>query len=335
MGLLDDLKKQALTALGETSDASTTSQNKNDVNKVYDDELENFISLALEDGELTEKEKQVLFKKAQAKGIDLDEFEMYLDARLARVKPKNKQNSEVTSAPNSTRSTNVRKCPNCGSIVPAFALACPDCGYDMGGILSSNAAQDMFGKIKEIYDEAEQKKEVLRNDNKGFLGLDKRDLEHEFYQIDSQTKNKVKLFVQNFLIPTTKTDLFEFISSLSTHVMSESEDEEYEFMTLDDEQLRITYKRKYKEALNKAMTIFPNDPLFSKFLSEEQNRIETINKKEQDSKKKSKIRKWTIIVSLVLIILDRSCLGLSWGLILLLNILTPIVISKLLAVFIK
>ena len=49
---------------------------------LYDPKIEKLIDLALADGELTEKEKQILFKKAEAEGIDLDEFEMVLDARL-------------------------------------------------------------------------------------------------------------------------------------------------------------------------------------------------------------------------------------------------------------
>jgi DnaJ-domain-containing protein 1 len=49
---------------------------------MYSEKLEKLIELALADGVLTEKEKQVLFKNAEAEGIDLDEFEMVLDAKL-------------------------------------------------------------------------------------------------------------------------------------------------------------------------------------------------------------------------------------------------------------
>lgn len=49
---------------------------------MYDERIERLISAALADGELTEKEKQILFRNAQAEGIDLDEFEMILEARL-------------------------------------------------------------------------------------------------------------------------------------------------------------------------------------------------------------------------------------------------------------
>lgn len=51
---------------------------------MYNEKLEALISAALADGVLTEKEKQVLFKKAEAMGIDLDEFEMVLEGRLAK-----------------------------------------------------------------------------------------------------------------------------------------------------------------------------------------------------------------------------------------------------------
>lgn len=52
----------------------------------YNQELEELIDVALEDGVLTAKEKQVLFKKAKEMGVDLDEFEMVLDSRLAKLK---------------------------------------------------------------------------------------------------------------------------------------------------------------------------------------------------------------------------------------------------------
>jgi len=66
----------------QPSQPSQPSQNNDGV---YSDKLEQLISLALLDGELTEKEKQVLFKKAEAEGIDLDEFEMVLDAKLKQL----------------------------------------------------------------------------------------------------------------------------------------------------------------------------------------------------------------------------------------------------------
>ncbi|MDR1623604.1 MAG: hypothetical protein LBS04_01325 [Tannerellaceae bacterium] len=49
---------------------------------MYSEKLENLINHALADGVLTGKEKQVLLRNAEAEGIDPDEFEMVLEARL-------------------------------------------------------------------------------------------------------------------------------------------------------------------------------------------------------------------------------------------------------------
>ena len=54
----------------------------NNDNALYDAQLEKLIDLALMDGVLTDKERQILIKKATQLGIDPDEFEMVLDARL-------------------------------------------------------------------------------------------------------------------------------------------------------------------------------------------------------------------------------------------------------------
>lgn len=53
---------------------------------MYNEKLEALITAALADGVLTDKEKEVLFKKAEAMGIDHDEFELVLDGRLAKRK---------------------------------------------------------------------------------------------------------------------------------------------------------------------------------------------------------------------------------------------------------
>ena len=47
-------------------------------------ELEKLISMALEDGEISEKEHDVLRKKAQALGIDPDELDMVLGSKLEK-----------------------------------------------------------------------------------------------------------------------------------------------------------------------------------------------------------------------------------------------------------
>ena len=53
---------------------------------MYNEKLEALITAALADGLLTDKEKNLLFKKAEAMGIDRDEFDLVLEGRLAKRK---------------------------------------------------------------------------------------------------------------------------------------------------------------------------------------------------------------------------------------------------------
>jgi hypothetical protein len=87
---------------------------------MYNEQIENLINMALADGELTEKEKQILFKKAEAAGLDLDEFEMVLDAKLFEKQ----KTAAGTAAPKSDKLGDVRKCPACGAIAETFATKC-------------------------------------------------------------------------------------------------------------------------------------------------------------------------------------------------------------------
>lgn len=48
----------------------------------YDPQLEKLIAIALKDGIITDKERQILIKKAVEFGVDPDEFEMELDSRI-------------------------------------------------------------------------------------------------------------------------------------------------------------------------------------------------------------------------------------------------------------
>lgn len=66
--------------------------NKRDGDESYfNPELEKLIKMALEDGNITEKEREVLHKKAQALGVDPDELDMVLSSRLEKMQDR-KQN---------------------------------------------------------------------------------------------------------------------------------------------------------------------------------------------------------------------------------------------------
>ena len=114
---------------------------------MYNEKVEGLIKAALADGELTEKEKQILFRKAEAEGIDLDEFEMVLDARLVELKKEEKSKVQ-SSAPKSDKFGDVRKCPVCGAILQSFQHKCDDCGYEFRNVEAVESAQKLFDLLQ-------------------------------------------------------------------------------------------------------------------------------------------------------------------------------------------
>lgn len=116
---------------------------------MYNEQIEALISAALADGMLTEKEKQVLFKKAQAQGIDLDEFEIILDARLVELEKAEKAKA-AASAPKSNKVGDVKKCPVCGAIVQSYLGACPECGYGFEDISANLTSRKLAEKIEHL-----------------------------------------------------------------------------------------------------------------------------------------------------------------------------------------
>ena len=97
-GKLEEAQTQAIQS--QTNEDLLLQMNERtigvDADGLYDDQLERLIESALADGVLTDKEKAVLFKKAQSKGIDLEEFEMVLEARLYELNKLKEVDDAVT-----------------------------------------------------------------------------------------------------------------------------------------------------------------------------------------------------------------------------------------------
>ena len=189
---------------------------------MYNEQIENLIKMALTDSELSEKEKQILFKKAEAAGIDLDEFEMVLEARLFE-----KQNSiqqatttptpppapiQHTEAPKSNKMGDVKKCPSCGGIVESFSTSCGDCGHSFNNIAAVSSAQKLHDQLQEI--EKEERNRVRATISSFTSRLTGGAAEQ--MQADSQMEERIKKrkasVISSFPIPNSKEDILEFLS---------------------------------------------------------------------------------------------------------------------------
>lgn len=179
---------------------------------MYNEQLEQLIDAALADGELTEKEKQILFKKAQSFGIDLDEFEMVLDARIVKLQKEEKEKA-AQSAPKSNKLGDVRKCPQCGAVIGSFQMVCPECGFEFSGI----------GPNKFVEKFSVELQNTLEKQNGGKRSLFEVFDPSGMYEEKRKNKALAKAesnFVKNYPLPMTKEDCVEMLNYIlpKTHL---------------------------------------------------------------------------------------------------------------------
>lgn len=173
---------------------------------MYNDRLEKLIQMALTDGELTEKEKSVLFKKAEEDGIDLDEFEMVLEAKLYEKQQSVSKNTTKKNTPKTNKFGDLKKCPSCGATVNIGQTKCTDCGYEFSGIQANANIQKLFKMLDEV--ESERKEEET-DPFKAFGSMMAKSFN---LGVSDKTNNRKKGIIRNFPIPTTKSDILEFLS---------------------------------------------------------------------------------------------------------------------------
>ena len=214
---------------------------------MYNEELENLIDAALADGVLTEKEKQILFKKAQTMGVDLDEFEMVLDARLVKLK-KAEQEKAASSAPKSNKLGDVKKCPACGAMVQSYQGSCPECGYAFENLDANSSSQRLSDAINKV---------ILENNKL---------VKQKGVDLDAEKSRRIDNVIKNFPVPTTKSDLFEFITALQSKT---------------DGYNGHAYEAKLNECIEKAKLLFSDDKLFRKLIDS----AETNQKKKRKGDK--------------------------------------------------
>ncbi|MDO9153243.1 MAG: hypothetical protein Q7U47_05975 [Paludibacter sp.] len=170
---------------------------------MYNEKIENLINFALADGELTEKEKQILFKKAEEEGIDLDEFEMVLDAKLHEKKQSMKESvAPTTAAPKSDKFGDVKKCPACGAMIQSFQTKCSDCGHEFRNIESANSIKEFFRDYQKIEDSVNVTK------TGGIFGF----IDDSEGKRQKQVFTKKQEFIMHFPISNSKEDIVEFLS---------------------------------------------------------------------------------------------------------------------------
>lgn len=172
---------------------------------MYPPELEKLMDYAILDGQITEKERNILIRKAISLGIDQDEFEMVLDAKIQEynIAKNNDQNSSQKSDKQSKRT----RCPNCQSPIEAFTTNCEYCQHDFNIEHSVSSINRLFTLLNEVEDQRR------KDPSNPFQALG-RVYSDAFTNLTGPSKvdRKKMEIISSFPIPTSKEDLLEFLS---------------------------------------------------------------------------------------------------------------------------
>ncbi len=168
-------------------------------------EIENLINMALADGEVTEKERAIILRKAEALGEDIDEIEMILDGRIA-ILYKEQNSTHHNVPPKSNKEGDLKKCPACGAPVQSFATKCSDCDHEFRNIDSSKTVNDLV----KLLEKAEERARNTKSGGGLVGGL--------MAMIDGETAMEKRIFeaqasvISTFPIPNSKEDILEFLA---------------------------------------------------------------------------------------------------------------------------
>ena len=265
---------------------------------MYNEKLEALITAALADGVLTDKEKQILFKKAEAMGIDLDEFELVLDGRLA----KRKKEMEAQATKKN------------GAIPQELDDLIKE--YLSDGIISPKERQVLLNKAQtlglnldevDLYIDAQQQKAdqsvaAIMNQRKGntcpYCGAPIPLLADKCPSCGQ------------FITPESSKDLEEIFNHL--------EDALVKFKSCDNTAENQANVERY---IRKAKMYYSNNPKIKLLLQEVENEIEDANEREEESKRKAwNVVKIEVIIAAIIIIIcvigantnsDRNDIGWS------------------------
>lgn len=152
---------------------------------MFSERLEGLIQASLQDGVLSDQEKQAILKRAVAEGEDPDEVDIYIQSLLQKNQQLKKKEQEKMDMQHEKQKKEAigRVCPKCGKQVPPLTLKC-ECGFEFTTEKKKTSVQELVDKIESI-------------------GTEKKGRNKEGRILDA---------ISLFPVPNTKEDIIEFLA---------------------------------------------------------------------------------------------------------------------------
>ena len=164
-------------------------------------EIQKLIDMALSDGVLSPKEREIILRKAKSLGEDVDEIEIFLENQISNFS--SETNNSVNQKPTS-KEGEIKKCPSCGASVKSFTTHCQYCGHEFRGIEAVNSVNKLFSEIEKIEVEERNRERTLIEKMDGDLAVMK------------SIATRQSSIINVFPVPNTKEDLIEFLTIASS-----------------------------------------------------------------------------------------------------------------------
>lgn len=182
----------------------------------------------------------------------------------------------------------IRECPNCGEPLKAFDLVCPTCGHEIRNREVSTAVQRLAKEIAQF--EAERDAPVILTSEGTENSKPSRNARRKAREL---IDCKIASYIQNFPIPNTKEDLFEFLILSSSNI---SEDHYSDRISKGQKTISDAWKSKFEQAYQKAKVSFGKTSEFEeiKALYQAKQKSEAQKKKIEERDKRKVKRHKTI-----------------------------------------
>lgn len=230
-------------------------------------DIEKLISIAKESGELTAKQKEIILRKAEKLGEDVDEVEMLLES----IRPK-----QAIKEPTKVAEKRM-KCPNCGAIISETSFKCPECGYVLQREnKASEDARSVVNRLQEKLTAAAH----LKNKSEAFLDP------------TAPVKRQASV-VNTFTMPTTKEGLTQLLEFAYSNYISIGNG----YQDIQLKPLKNAWYGKTMQAYNTLARIGGNDPEIQSLLA---NYSSLISKEKKKLGGFSKLWIWWLVAMLAL-----------------------------------
>lgn len=198
---------------------------------MFSDELQMLIDAAIADGEITDKERAILQKRAEKEGLDIDEFNMLVDACLAKKK------SEAKSQE--------RKAPV----------------YTKAKSLSSTIDTIAYNYKSKIRERKETGPLVIGNTSREEIDVFNIERDMDIFRLEQARNKEIETAIKNLYIPNDEVEIWHLLMMLKPMAAPD-------YKSPYGKEVNEAYKIKYEECLSMAKANFPDDPKISKFIKE-------------------------------------------------------------------